>query len=662
MSQYNDFLAVREEPTENELEALNKRAFQYKPTDKNFDQVRFGLPTGTVQFEKVQKDREILISHLQFQGYDSWPYARITPAFRKHVAKFRASLDFWEQFSKAKVFSKEELYYRCLSEGSSFTNKVKKMRNTCYRAFTSETDTEIDEDLFSPTYDGYNSILHERYLIHWDDRKEVDDVKYAFIAAGNCHEEEFRSMLDEFWTDLKLSENIEVPKEFDMIGALKNTKMYDPLTRKTALMRSFWDDDIDVDAPYFAKRTIVPTTPGSTRDTGIGDPSTILKVKQLNTIARSMSELIPYSANTDSLTANARMRRVLKNNLFLHLDFKKFGLTFPRGLMNVLIEEYGKRLEIDTSHLLINDFYVEIEEEDHRGKKVSEVYQTERGTMLGWLDSINSICVSIILHHLGKELKFDHVTFNDDVEISTKGVSAPKEKLEILRATVLSAVDYFDIPVSLSKTFGSKASVFLERYAYYDEYNIDMYKEQLTVEAYSKSCVTRFPWQAKFFFAAAYEWTKSNYARDRCIDTCPIEFRKDEIHLPLWSGGWYLHRKNKLDLSLKFSDRLGIELGMELSRFRPPKYTIREPRPTSNSTILRTLERRTREPLGSHVYRHANPVESIRDINLDVENIAGRYLSMCQLYPGRESEFPDKALYYISRYNRFVFDGGGPLS
>jgi hypothetical protein len=648
---YNDFLGTLFEPTEEYSSIIRERADERKwNIQTEYDYVRTGLPSGTVKFQEVNEDRKKLLLHFTHHGYDNWPYSTITERFRKHVALFRANLDFWEEFSKNKVFPKDEIYYRCLSEGPSFTERIKKTRATCYRAFTTETQTDIEEEYYSDRYDGYNSIIHEKYLIHWDDREDISDIKYAFIPTRDSHTEPFRKMFNTFWDDFKISDNITVPDTFDQISALRNTKMYDTKRGKTSLMREFWGPDIRLDLPYYAKRAVVLTSPGSTRDTGIGDPSTILRVKMLNAIARSVSEITPYSANADGPTANSRYKRVLRNNLFLHLDFKKFGLTFPRALMNVFIEEYGKRTGIDTSCLIIRDFYVEID---------GETFSTERGTMLGWLDSINSLCVSIILHTLGKELKFDHVTFNDDVEISKKGISSPSETLELLRGAVITTLDKFDIPISMSKTFGSKASVFLERYAYYSEYGIDMYKEQLTVAAYAKSCVTREIWQAKFFFGAANQWTKSKYAEDRCIDTCPIEFRKEEKTLPLWSGGWYITRKKGLDMSLRESDRLGIILGMELSKYKPKKYATRIEKVSSGRDIAEASNKKAWRATSAREYRAGVNLESINELNDEVENVYNSVFTRACIYAGRNQGFATAALILVENLQSAVFPGGG---
>jgi len=649
---YSEFLGLINEPKEEHEEILRTREKLFKNPEygQEYDVVRFGLPNGTIEHDKFSKQIDILTRHYLHHGYETWPYSRLSPSFRSHVAKFRASLDFWEQFSNDRIMDKTEIYFRCLREGPSFTEKIKKIRSTCYRAYTTETDTDIEEEYYSPHYKGYNSLIHERYLIHWDDTKEIDDVKYAFIETGPSRKKEFRRLLDEFWNDFRLDE-IDFNLDFDMIGSLKNTKMFDPVTKKTSLMRDFWNSDINPDVPYYAKRVVVPTTPGSTRDTGVGDPSTILKVKQLNSLARSISEVVPYSANTTAKSANGRLKRVLKKNSFLHLDFKKFGLTFPRELMNELIRKIGESGNIDVNHLIINDFFVEID---------GMTFKTHRGTMLGWLDSINSICVSIILHGLAKDLKFDFVTFNDDVEISKFAKSNIPQTLELLRMAVLSTINFFDIPISLNKTFGSQASVFLERYAYYDKYKIDMYKEQLTVDAYAKSCVTTQAWQAKFFFSAAEQWTKSEYAKERCISTLPYEFRADEIHMPLWSGGWYIQRKNGQDLSLVNSDKLGLRMGILLSRISLPRYSTKPVKVSRNIDIQNKINKSCHgayDPSLQLVLKGWS-IDHIRDINHEIDYIYGAVQTLSHTYEGSNESYPQIVLNIVDKLRSGILDFG----
>jgi len=644
---YNDFIGYQTTNPENDGSTSKFGRGPSNPVD-DYEFVRRGIPTEAVSFERSKSDRELLLKHFIHHGYYSVPYSKISTHLAKHVSKFRCALDFYKEFSKSRVFEIEELYFRCLSEGPAFSDFIKKCRATCYRWKTTETDTEIDEEYISDLYDGYNSILHERYLIHWSDVDDVDDVKYAFIPLRHERKHEFSELLNKFWDDFRLDE-IDFTNNLDLLSALKNSKMYDPISKKSKLMRDLWNDDVDITGPYFAKRTVVAVSSGNIRDTGVGDPGTIAKVKLLNQLARQISDVIPYSVNTDSHTANRRLKRVLKNNLFLHLDFKKFGLTFPRYMMNILLEKIAKSSGLNLDDLKMEDFFIQIGD---------DVFNTERGSVLGWLDSMHSICVAVILHDLGKRLGFDFVTFNDDVEISKKGLSDVKGTLELLRYSVCTTLDYFDVLISLNKTFGSKASVFLERYAYYDQYGIDMYKEQLTVDAYTKSCITVFPWQAKFFFAAAEQWTKSQYATERCISTCPIEFRKEEITLPLWAGGWYVWQSKGVDLSLIRSDRLGILTGILLSKFKLPIYSTKQEKPVAFRKIDNKINSLTHSSYssGSALTFNNWTVDSIEEINYDVAYMYAAAETMCDIFDGRDKRFPEVVRSIVEKASIGVYE------
>jgi hypothetical protein len=638
---YNDFLGLFSEPDEKYSEELKNRS-NLKMPEHDYENVRFGLPHRPIKFDAVKDERLLLLRHYISNGYSTFPSSKLHGDFKKAVSLFRASLDLWESLCGEGSMSKDEIYYRCLSEGPSFTDWVKKARAMSLMAHCAETNVEIDEDYLLSNYKGYNSLLAEDYLIHWDDTSEIDDIKYAFIDSRPVNEGKFRKDVKTLFKDFRISE-CEFPNVFDMISSMKNTSMYDPVTKKSALMREFWNEEVEPFGPYFACRRVVPVKPGGTRDTGVGDPSTILKVKQLNALARVISEKLPYSANAPEEFCNARYKRVLRRNAFLHLDFKKFGLTVPRVLSNIMIEEIGVVSGIDTSHLIIKDFYIEID---------GETYQTHRGNVLGWIDTINCLCVIAILHRLAKEdeLGFDFVGFNDDFEISKYVSKDIPGTLELLKLAIVSELDSFDIAISLGKTYGSKASVFLERYAYFDQYGLDMYKEQLTVKAYSKSLCTEYPWQAKIFHAAAEQWTKNEYATDRCIKTCPVEFRPEEASTSLWSGGWFVWRKDGLDLGMLETDRLGFHLGTELSKFKNQNYSVPTKTVSSHEKICNKVQENVHYSYSAESGKNLfSEVPRISDINSDIELIRAGLETFLFKYEGRNDSFPLRVSWLVER-------------
>jgi hypothetical protein len=638
---YNDFLGTFLQPEEEHSEILGKR-IRMKMPEHEYENVRFGLPHRPIRFDKVKEERELLLRHFISNGYSTFPSSKIHGDLKKAVALFRASLDLWEATCGEGSMCKEEIYYRCISEGPSFTDWVKKSRAMSFMAHTAETNVEVDEEYLLHNYKGYNSMISEEYLIHWDDTAEIDDVKYAFVDSRPVDEKKFRRDVKKLFADFRIGE-CEFPEAYDMISNMKNSSMYDPVTKKSHLMREFWNGKVEPFGPYYACRRVVPVKPGGTRDTGVGDPSTILKVKQLNALARVISEKLPYSANAPEEVCNRRLKRVLRRNAFLHLDFKKYGLTFPRQLTNIMIEELGVISGIDTSHLIIDNFYIEID---------GETYQTHRGSVLGWLDCINCLCVIAILHRLSsdEELKFDFIGFNDDFEISKYVSKDVPGVLELLRLAIVTELDSFDIAISLSKTFGSRGSVFLERYAYFDQYGIDMYKEQLTVKAYAKSLCTEFPWQAKIFHAAAEQWTKNEYATDRCIKTCPIEFRPEEASTSLWSGGWFVFRKNKLDLGLVECDRLGFLLGCELGKFKTELYSTPVKHVSSQEKICNKIQHNVFYSYSAESGKSLFPdVQPMSEINSDIELIREGLQTFLFRYEGRDERFPLRVSWLVER-------------
>jgi len=653
---YNDFLGLIKEPLEEDRVLIEQRAI-HENKESEYEFSRFGIPTGALSFTKETEGRERLIRHFISSGYSTFPSTKLNKNLKKHVAHFRCCLDLWEKLCPVRAMAKEEIYYRCLTEGPDFADWLKKARSTSFRAFTSETNTSIDEDYLIRNYTGYNCVLSERYLINWDDSDRTDDIRYAFMDPQKIDKERFRMRVKRFFSDFRISE-IDFPETFDMIGAMKNSVMHDPKLNKNLLMRSFWSKDINPYQPYYATRRVVPIEAGNVRDTGVGSPSTILKVKQLNMLARTISENVMYCANAPEKVCNARLKRVLQRNAFLHLDFKKFGLTFPRELTNVMIEEIGLVSGIDTKHLVINEFFYEIE---------GEVYRTSSGTTLGWLDPINCLAVCAILHWLSREeeLGFDFITFNDDVEIGKFIKQDFNNSLELLRLAVVTEIGSFGIPISLDKTFGSRCSVFLERYAYYSQYGIDMYKEQLTVKAYAQSLCTIFPWQAKLFHSAAEMWTKNEYATDRCISTCPVEFRSVEVTTSLWSGGWFIPRKDKLDYSLVETDRLGYYLGLELAKFETKTYSSRIEKSSTMDAIDMTIQNKCRNSYSSEFFNLGKEELTVIGINTDIETIREGLDTYLFRYEGRE-EFALRVSWIAERnlrlIPRIVHDPGGHRS
>jgi len=617
-------------------EKINSGMYQSSElyTDHEYEKVRFGLPEKAINFSKVKHDYDLCVNHFIEHGYKPLNYKDFkNNDFRRHIATFKTNLDLWEAIDFPKSMNKEEIYWRSLTERASFTEFVKKARSTTVRYITSETNTAIEEEYLLRNYAGYDSMIHERYLLNWDISDETDDIKYSFMEQKPINEKEFEKRVDKLFQDFRISEE-DFSEELDMLKQIKNSVMYNPLTEKSQLIRDFWDLDVSHHGSYYAKRRVIPIESGNVRDTGVGDPGTILKVKVLNLLARTISEKLPYCANAPMISVENRLRRVLKKNGFLHVDFKKFGLTFPRQLMNIVIRKISEYSGIDLSSLIINKFVIDID---------GDCYETSSGTVLGWLDSINCIAVCAILHYLSceKELRFDFITFNDDIEISKNCRNDIPGSLELLRMAVIAELNYFSIPISLDKTYGSRSSIFLEKYNHFGHYGLDMTKRGLCIKQYTTSIVSLFKWQAKLYHAIGNQTFEFPYATDRCIYTIQPEFRPEEASMSLWSGGWFIRINDKrLDDSFIECDGKGLQLGIELSKFKPNKYTVGLSNKSDQSKLQNEIEKRSYEAYSSQSGKSRfKDASTLLEINEDIEIIRQTFEQSVFNYEGKDKDF-----------------------
>jgi len=610
--------------------------------DHSYEFVRYGEADQAAHFDKLRKDRERLLSHFEINGWAP-PPTDIDKEFLKHVKKFRATLDCYEQLVDEPIFSKGELYYRCLRDGPAFTEFIKKSRQQTLQALVSETEIDLDEMYVHEGYKGYDSILHEKFLIHWDDREDIDDVKYAFIPTrDDWDEEEIATKVSKLFDRCEITSD-DFAEDFDMLRGMKNSMMHDPFTKKSKLMREFWSDDIDLSSPYYAKRTVVLVPGSSTRDTGVGDASTVLKVKIINELARKVHEKCLFSANAPSHIVQSRLKRVLKRNCFIHLDFKKYGLCIPRRITNIVIRELCKRAGIDCSNLIIDDFHLEID---------GDVYKTSRGTCLGWFDAVNQLAISAILSSINEEydLEFDHIGFNDDYEISFWSKGEAKLRMEALRNIILYELNIFDIALSVSKTYGSFGSIFLEKYVNFeDRYGLKMGKTQLCLSGYATSLVTTYKWRAKTSFAEAYMYVKLQYARDRCIDTLEPEFDHDEIYMPLFSGGWYLTPPEEMDDAIRQSDNTHLILGYFLSQWKFPKSTTKPERATTGEKLFHKINDKCgnsyRPELARVILGEAPEIE---DINFEADMALVQVEYLCEASTNPDSRWSQRFIRYAT--------------
>jgi hypothetical protein len=337
-------------------------------------------------------------------------------------------------------------------------------------------------------------------------------------------------------------------------------------------------------------RRIVPVSPGNVRDTAVPDYPTLKHIKLLHVHARKLSERCEYSGNCSLKDLNERVKRVQKSSLFLHLDFKKFGLTAPRGLTNIFLEELGKgHLKIPRC-FLIND---------------EEVLETSRGGgALGWLDPLFQLVVTAIILSFVKKHKikgFDFIGFMDDFEIGF--YRKREEEAEVIRDLLIRELESWGFFISYNKTYISKMSIFLENYHGERNYGLSMNKHQLAVQSFAKSLCAEFSFKAKIYYAEGSKYIKSSRIRDMCMNSIKPIF-EEEFSKPVMLGGWLwpVDYRGGLDLSLEQASLKDLEFISLISRYKEPhlmpKFVdvkldtiVRRKKKLIQSSYKRTLEK-----------------------------------------------------------------------
>jgi len=127
---------------------------------------RLGIPEGFVPWERNRTDIIKILERFNSKGYAAGVPKDINVELRRHVEFFRNILDIYDHIIEYKVFCKDEIYYRCLAEGSSFTKFIKKCRAYSLQDKIALDNNPLDKNFIIEEYDGYDSIIHERYLIN----------------------------------------------------------------------------------------------------------------------------------------------------------------------------------------------------------------------------------------------------------------------------------------------------------------------------------------------------------------------------------------------------------------------------------------------------------------------------------------------------------------
>jgi hypothetical protein len=509
---------------------------------------RLGISSQVWKHEEMKPYCKKLVQHYYKYGWDSLP-GGIPVKFMRTVNQFRITLELWEKlFSLNKWMCKEELYVHSLEDGADFTDYVKKARAYAVQEITSRAGASIPEEFegCSEGYDGYDSILAERNFIHWH-HDNVDDVKYAFFPPKGNDTSKFKELATEWFLRHKIRDNWAEAQDTDWRENIKGTVIYSHKLKKSILQRElFFMDELPTHPGWFAKRCVVQALPGGPRDTGVPDISTWKKLKNINAVAALINDISPKSAAAASWKTLARYKLLMRHAMYIHVDFKKYGLTCPRDLMICLGEVIYEQLDVDIREELegLNEFLILMED--------GSIRKSCRGSMLGWLDSLVSIITQILVEEYlrDRKIKGDFLSFADDMEIGIQRLDSDiprqvpylddtEQYVSVIIPDLVQYLRDWDFCPSDKKIYGSYTSVFLENYHHFDCVGLNMYKGQLILQNYARAAVTEDRNKARMLYSSAAKWYRHDYADLVVMGNRPVHKRlKNQYQDSILFGGW----------------------------------------------------------------------------------------------------------------------------
>lgn len=494
--------------------------------------------------------------------------------------------------------TREEVFYGNLVMGPSFTAWVKKARfYTMQNAIALDT-TYPNEEYILPGWQGYDSILPESNHIHWIE--EIDDFPWSMLPVAI--EFDRSKIAQDMMSSLGayLPKNIKLVGNTDFLRLIKPTKVYDPNLRRTRMLRELLVDPGTIRPGWVGKRVKIQAMPGGGRDATIASPSTLLKIKYSNELFLQLCERNPYSAMGSHEVQERRMNRIRRvGKIFLHWDFRKVGLCCPRVFFLALGDIIQQEYHMDMSWFDFDDLTV---------IDGSNVYQTERGYALGWMnEGITLVIIHWFLTFFKKydsqwKKHFDFVVFNDDVEIAIKQ-ELSWEEMDTLKDLILNHFREMDIPCSIKKIFFSEQSIFLEDYFNPPGNNFNFEKRSIAARLYAKASMNTYHVARKAYVAHASQIWKDRDIVNSIVSTTSSEFFDDELDFPFEAGGWFFGYEH--GLSTYTNSDFSIMCA----------YALGKVKPTVTSTSFRDDFSWEKAAL-SHDRISAHPRKRFLDLNL----------------------------------------------
>jgi len=472
---------------------------------------------------------------------------------RSEIRRFLISLDAYKESSNPVIPIRDILIGATLKGYSSYLKKVRrKSFLTTWMADLYEQPSWWND---VPAYhiNDIGDIFNYAYLIFWEEDYE-DDYIYGRIPVKITQStlEEFREQLKDILSEVP---DLSEVSEIEVLSTLSSSISINESLENKPHYRLKTDHLSFSKKRGICKRCVIRVSPENTRDTIL---SQVEDLNRISLIEKQTMDILRYIPGHIHLNDPQRVQKRLdslgkKYFLFLHRDIKKEGITKPRELLKVMLEELKLRFPKFKAYEA-PDFYDSFIL-SHDGIEEPML----RGHGLGMANSLTTL-MQITIHKLIMnrlwndipDLECKILCLNDDFVAGFHDVSHLDAYWE-LEGEVLNELSILRQP---DKSFSSQR-LFVLAERYYTPsgfYKKESYQRRELLLPYACYNITH----AKQYFSAAQVFCQPEYARCYIAELGSYwgyEFFPDEFRYPSIFGGWISDNLNGIDLSLMFLDQ-----------------------------------------------------------------------------------------------------------
>uniref|UniRef100_A0AAN0LJ88 Uncharacterized protein n=1 Tax=Kasler Point virus TaxID=3139874 RepID=A0AAN0LJ88_9VIRU len=412
-------------------------------------------------------------------------------------------------------------------------------RKICAMDFSLEPE-DIDEGLLPRFLDDIEHIFNYRRLVFW--RESINDMEeYSTIPV-----ETNPDLIQEFRDTLRLilnSHEIRESPDYRLEIILETTRS------KTLINgNSDWNfhrkikrckEEADVERCFSkslstCKRCIIPVCPAGTRDTVILEWSDLNTVKLIE--RKTLYHLSQMTQHTYGLSERETKKTIwkfLKGNSdksFLCRDITKEGLTKPRYLLKLMLEELSK---FDKTFEPYINFYESFNVEGFEGR-------FKRGHGQGMANALTTLMQIVLTHMInnklmnrGFETQISSLNYNDD-----NVTAIPSDYLDEVWDIEGEIFKGLGILRSEKKSFFSNQGfIFCEQYLslFYPTMNR---KYATTLFQVLLSFGFTYPYEAKRYLSSISHIEEVARFLPEIVQFYGYEFFRDEHLYPISFGGW----------------------------------------------------------------------------------------------------------------------------